>query len=136
MHFHALLQVLVQAMNPPLDEDGQLLLQQDASTFLKLQYVPGSHQHHGMQFAAAEAMRMAQSDEPAPNGRLLAIHAVGYFMLRCVGLGTAMAQDGSGLETNRVQPCFHLLCAVVCMLQHGRFLWIVGAYRMTVDGHS
>jgi hypothetical protein len=71
-------------MNPPLDEEGQLLLQQDAPTFLKLQYAPGSHQHHGMQYAAAKATRMAKSDEPLPNARMLAIHAVGYYLLRWV----------------------------------------------------
>jgi hypothetical protein len=79
---HVAVQVLIEAANPPLDEHGQLLLQQDRPTFLQMQYPPGSHQHHKMLDAAAEALKAANSEQPVPNYKVVGIHAVGYFLLR------------------------------------------------------
>lgn len=76
------MQVLVEGANPPLGEDGQLLLQQDNPTFLKMHYAPGTHQHHKPQDAVAEAWKAAKSEEPHMNARMLCIHAVGYYLLR------------------------------------------------------
>jgi hypothetical protein len=81
-------QVLIEAAQPPQGGDGELLLQQNATTSTQLLYTPGSTHHCKREpllqdaHDALEQTATEKKDEPPKEHKDVFIHAIGFFLLR------------------------------------------------------